>query len=114
MLDWLMGPLLIVLPFVLKLDLRQPEGWLPLVLGIGMVLLTMFTDYEFGVLRRIPMGTHLTIDTGTGLLLAVSPWLFGFSERVWQPHLILGIIELGTALTTQLRPAQRATRSAAR
>jgi hypothetical protein len=114
MLDWLMGPLLIALPFLLKLDLGQPEGWLPLVLGIAMVLLTMFTDYEVGLVRRIPMGTHLAIDTMTGLLLAVSPWLFGFSDRIWQPYLVLGLIELGTALTTQLRPVGRTARSAAR
>jgi hypothetical protein len=55
------------------------------------------------------MPTHLTLDAGSGLLLAVSPWLFGFANWVWAPHLVLGLIELSAALMTQKAPARQTT-----
>jgi hypothetical protein len=114
MLDWFMGPLLILAPFLLDLDRSNAEGLVPLVLGIAMVVLTFFTDYEMGVVRRIPMPTHLAMDAASGALLALSPWLFGFSDRVWAPHLILGLIEMGTSFMTQRQPAHRAHSTARR
>jgi hypothetical protein len=39
------------------------------------------------------------------VLLALSPWLFGFSDYVWQPHLIVGLLEIGTSLMTRRIPA---------
>jgi hypothetical protein len=69
-----------------------------------MIGLALMTDYELGASRQISMRTHLTIDLISGALLAASPWLFGFNEYVWEPHLILGILEIGAALTTKLHP----------
>jgi hypothetical protein len=112
MMDWVMGPVLIALPFALGLDIGRPEGWIFLALGIGMLLLTAFTDYELGLVRKIPMPTHLTMDAVAGALLAVSPWLFGFSDRIWVPHLLFGLIELGTSFMTQRKPTSARHRSA--
>ena len=71
------------------------ETWIPVILGAGALVYSLLTDYELGVVRRIPMPVHLTLDLLSGLLLAVSPWLFGFSEFVWVPHLLLGLVEVG-------------------
>ena len=70
-----------------------------------MIGLALMTDYELGASRQISMQTHLTIDLISGALLAASPWLFGFNEYVWEPHLILGILEMGAALMTKLHPS---------
>lgn len=51
------------------------------------------------------MGTHLGLDAASGVLLAASPWLFGFSVVVFWPHLILGLFEVAAALTTRTTPA---------
>jgi hypothetical protein len=37
----------------------------------------------------------------SGALLAASPWLFGFADRVSTPHLVLGIFEMAAAVMTQ-------------
>lgn len=59
------------------------------------------------------MSTHLTLDLLSGLLLAASPWLFGFSEFVYVPHLVLGVLEIGAALMTKTTAyPQRASRAA--
>ncbi|BBI59494.1 hypothetical protein HSBAA_08000 [Vreelandella sulfidaeris] len=44
------------------------------------------------------------MDLISGILLLVSPWLFGFADIVYLPHLILGILEIGASLTTEKQP----------
>jgi hypothetical protein len=111
MLDWVMGPVLVALPFTLGSDQGRPEGLVLLVIGIAMVLLTVFTDYEFGLVRSIPVPTHLAIDAASGALLAISPWLFHFSHRIWLPHVLLGVVELGASLTTRRQSSNQTFRS---
>jgi hypothetical protein len=45
------------------------------------------------------------LDYASGVLLAASPWLFGFADYVWEPHLILGILEIGAAMFTKTIPS---------
>ena len=56
------------------------KQWLPM--GLAVVLLCACQDatrYSARDGRSIPMPMHLMLDVGAGLLLAASPWLFGFS-----------------------------------
>ena len=39
-----------------------------------------------------------------GVLLATSPWLFGFAEEVKWPFVILGIAQVGAAIFTSKKP----------
>lgn len=52
------------------------------------------------------MPAHLMLDAGGGILLAISPWLFGFADYVWAPHLIIGLLEIAGATTTQTQPTR--------
>lgn len=108
MLDYAMGPLLIVAPWLFGFARGGAETWVPVALGVGALLYSLMTDYELGVARVISVPTHLGLDGAAGLLLAVSPWLFGFAEVVWVPHLVLGLLELGAALMTKKTPSRRA------
>jgi hypothetical protein len=47
------------------------------------------------------MKAHLALDVLSGIVLAASPWLFDFADRVYLPHLILGLIEIGAGLMTR-------------
>jgi len=104
MTDYLMGPLLAVSPWLFGFAFGGPETIIPVILGVGMLLYSIFTDYETGLVRAIPMPMHLALDAGSGLFLAISPWLFGFSNMVYLPHVIFGLLEVGAALMTQLHP----------
>lgn len=113
-LDYVVGLLLIVAPWLLGFADGGAETWVPVVLGVAALGLSVFTDYELGLVRRIPMPTHLMVDLGSGLLLAASPWLFGFADGtathpdgVWVPHLVLGLAEIGAALMTKRVPSDR-------
>jgi hypothetical protein len=45
-----------------------------------------------------------TIDLIAGLFLAASPWIFGFSDLVFWPHLIVGILEILVSIMTDPEP----------
>src|SRR5215217_2394703 len=103
-LDYIMGALLIAAPWIFDFDRGGAETWVPVILGVAMIGLALVTDYELGATRQVSMRVHLTIDLTSGALLAVSPWLFGFADYVWMPHLILGILEIGASLMTKQEP----------
>jgi hypothetical protein len=106
-LDYLMGVLLIAAPWLLGFARGGAETWVPVILGAGVIVYSLLTDYELGIAQTISMRTHLTLDLLSGILLAASPWLFGFNEYVYMPHLILGILEIGASVTTATVPAER-------
>lgn len=100
MMDYALGLLLIIAPWLLGFAEGGAETWIPVILGVGIILYSLMTDYEMGAVKTISMKGHLWLDGIGGLFLALSPWLFGFDEIVYLPHLILGLIEIGTALMT--------------
>ena len=99
--DYLMGIVLIAAPWLLDFNRGGAETWVPVILGIGVIVYSLFTNYELSISKVIPMRTHLTLDVISGILLAACPWIFGFSEYVYLPHLIFGLLEIGAGLTTE-------------
>ena len=59
-------------------------------------------------MRFIPTRVHGMLDYASGLLLIVAPYLFGFADRVYWPHLILGLAEIGAGLMTRTVPDAQA------
>lgn len=100
-LDYLVGILLIASPWIFGFATGGIEQWLPIILGASALLYSLMTNYELGVVKVLSMKTHLAIDAVSGLLLAGSPWLFGFADRVSTPHLVLGLLELGAVMLTR-------------
>jgi hypothetical protein len=102
--DYIMGALLIAAPWIFDFDRGGAETWVPVVLGAGMILYSLLTDYELGASHQISMKTHLTLDMFAGAFLAASPWIFGFADYVWAPHLVFGILEMGAGMFTKTNP----------
>ncbi|WP_134496762.1 SPW repeat protein [Microvirga pakistanensis] len=102
--DYLVGLLLTVVPYLLGFADGSAAQWIPIILGVAILGMALMTDFELSVVRLIPMPVHLGIDVAGGLLLLASPWLFGFADRVMWPHVIVGILEVGLALTTRTVP----------
>jgi hypothetical protein len=103
-LDYGVGALLIVAPWLFGFAEGGADTWVPVILGAAAILYSLLTNYELGAVRAISMPAHLGLDAASGLVLAISPWLFGFAELVWLPHLVLGLVEIGAALTTSTVP----------
>ncbi len=104
MIDYATGALLIVAPWLFGFADGTAAQWVPIILGAGILVMSLITDYELSLTRIIPMGAHLAVDGLGGALLAVSPWLFGFADRTYWPHLTIGLAEIGVSLITRTRP----------
>ena len=107
MADYLVGIILILAPYLLGFADGTAAQYVPQILGVGAIIYSLLTDYELGAMRVIPMPVHLGLDFASGLLLLVSPWLFGFADRIAWPHVLFGLIEIGASLVTQTRAHDR-------
>lgn len=52
MLDYGMGLILIGSPCLFGFARGGAETWLPVILGLGMILYSLFTDYQLGAVRN--------------------------------------------------------------
>jgi hypothetical protein len=106
-LDYLVGALLIAAPWIFNFNRGGAETWIPVLLGAGAIVYTLFTDYEMGAVRQLSMRTHLALDLASGLFLAASPWIFGFDDLVRIPHLAFGLFEVAASLMTRREPERQ-------
>lgn len=108
--DYIGGVGLIAAPFVFGFySVGGVAVILPMVLGVGLILYSLLTNYERGIpaLRFIPMPVHLVFDFVASALLAISPFIFGFSNQapnVWLPHVIAGAGVIVLVLISQTQP----------
>jgi hypothetical protein len=97
-LDYAVGILLIVVPLTPDDTTKHREVWIAVVIGVITCLYSMFTNYELGRFKLLSMRTHLLLDVMSALLLAASPWLFNFYERIYLPFVLVGILEIVVVL----------------
>lgn len=97
-LDYLVGIILIAAPWILGFADDSAATVTPVLIGVSTLLYSILTNYEYSIAKVIPYKIHLTIDFVAGFLLMVSPWLFGFSDRIYLPHVILGAFEIVAVL----------------
>jgi len=98
---------LIASPFIFGFaDMGGIAVFLPIVLGAGLLLYSLLTDYELGIpgVKFIPMSVHLTVDFVASAFLALAPFLFGYSNEgvnVWLPQVIAGVAVMLLVLVSQ-------------
>ncbi len=103
-LDYIVGVLLIAAPWIFQFSDHTAATVVPIVLGVGLIGYSLFTNYELGVWKVAPMAVHNVIDIVAGAFLAASPWIFGFADKsanVWVPHLVVGLAAIFLGLTTK-------------
>ena len=70
---------LIAMPFVLGLGTVNPLAfWLSVVTGVAALVLTIFTDHQFGVVKILPYKLHLLVDFMVGAAFVAAPFVLGF------------------------------------
>ncbi|HYF04168.1 MAG TPA: hypothetical protein VEC36_12365 [Patescibacteria group bacterium] len=107
-LDYIVGLTLIAAPWLFDFARGGAETWVPVALGVSAIVYSLCTDYERGVVKALSMPAHLKLDLASGLLLTLSPWIFGFSDYVWAPHVAFGLMELGVTLMSRSTPYETA------
>lgn len=83
---------------VRKIDAEQI---VPYSLGVLSSAYSLFTNYELGAVKKIPMKVHLKVDALNGAFLALSPFIFKFYKKTWMPFVAVGVMEILVALFTK-------------
>ena len=103
-LDYIVGVVLIAAPWIFQFSEHTAATVVPIVLGIGLIAYSLFTNYELGVWKVAPMAVHNLIDIVAGAVLALSPWIFGFADdgaNFWAPFVVIGLAAIFLGLTTK-------------
>jgi hypothetical protein len=73
--------------------------------GVGALVYSLLTRYEFGVVKVLPMKAHLALDAMSGVTLVCSPLFFPDEDANVRATLIgLGVFEIIAALSTESNP----------
>jgi|SRR6185295_18828776 len=98
--DYFVGLMLIAAPALFNFE-NAVEVFIPALFGLIQVSYSLFTRHEFGFFPAISMRKHLWLDAIMGTLLAASPWIFGFVNFIWQPHVLIGGFQVLVAMFTK-------------
>jgi hypothetical protein len=102
--DYVTAALLILSPYLYGFATGGIEHWIVEIVGVALLGMSLVTRYELSIAKIIPLRAHLGVDLAAEVLLAVSPWLFGFAEVIWWPHLLIGLMEIAVSLLTRRVP----------
>ena len=106
LLDYAASGINLLAPTLLGLERSSPSALALRIAGAAGAAYSLVTAYELGVVRVLPMRTHLALDALKGVLLATSPWLLGFARdgmRHWLPHVLIGASDVLTAAISGTR-----------
>ena len=112
--DFIGGIALIACPFIFGFySMGGIAVILPIVLGVGLILYSLLTDYERGLpgLKFISMQVHLILDFIAAVFLIAAPFLFGFANQglnVWLPFVVAGVGVILLVLVSQTHAYQKA------
>ena len=105
LLDYLSAGLFLLSPWLFGFADGGAAQYVPMGVGAFVLVYSLLTNYELGLVRRLSMPTHLALDLGvSGLFLGASPWLFGFADEVYLPHLLFGLFSVSAGLFTHKVP----------
>jgi len=99
-LDYVLGVVLALFPFVSGFQ-GGVIDWGPMLLGHGLILYSLFTNYELGVLNFIPIKLHLLLDAAGGAILIGLAAVYGSSPALWLPLMVIGALEIASSLVTR-------------
>jgi hypothetical protein len=77
-----------------------PQTWVPLGLGALMAGVTFAARERIGSARLVGGSTRQNFELAGSTLLVLSPWLFGFADLTWRPHLLVGQVGIGVSILT--------------
>ncbi|WEO76825.1 hypothetical protein BJQ94_15905 [Cryobacterium sp. SO2] len=112
-LDYVVAIALILAPTIFMFEeVGGAAVIIPRILGIGLILYSLFTRYELGLVKVIGMPIHLIFDVVASVFLIASPFLFGFvneAPNAWLPHIAVGVAVILVVLCSKSQPGASVT-----
>jgi hypothetical protein len=95
---------ILLLPWITNYHERGQDTLIFAALGIITALYSLLTDYEFGLVKLIPMKVHIVLDILSALFLIAMPWLTGVMNYYLYWPVLLGVAELVIIFLSSTRP----------
>ena len=108
MLEPFMAILIIASPWIFGFSDVDSATTLAVVVGLVMLVGGAITRWRWSLAKVLPLRMHMMTDLALGALLILSPFIFGFSDEGGATRwaIIVGVLELMTALGTRWDPAE--------
>jgi hypothetical protein len=99
-LDYALGIILLLSPWMFNYSREGlAELWVPIIGGGLSIAYTLFTDAEFGLVKKIKLSNHFLLDLILGSFLVISPKLFDYNGYVYLlPYLWVGLAKIFISL----------------
>jgi hypothetical protein len=81
----------LVLPWLSDYYVKSKDTWVYAAIGGLIGLYSLFTDYEFGLIKLLPIKIHFALDIFLAFFLIISPFLFQLQHYYFYWPLSLGI-----------------------
>ncbi len=98
-LDYVAGVMLLLSPFLFGFGDVTVARNVFMMSGFFLVLYSLFTNYDYAVLRVIPLGVHMSMDVLLGVFLMIAPWVLNYRVFLTSGqeylHYILGVGVIG-------------------
>ena len=72
-------------------------------LGLFVIVYSLLTDYEFGLVRVLRIRFHLLLDALFGLAMLAAPTVLRLPDDGRIPVYVIGVLSLLLSLTTKIR-----------
>ncbi len=111
--DYVVGVALALSPYVFGFSDVVAARNVFLVVGILWLAYSSITNYYYSIAKIIPLGAHMVLDALNGIVLIVSPALFGYRELItdgqFALHFVMGIGALAVVAFTRTRTEEAKT-----
>jgi len=103
-----LGVLAIAAPFLFSFDHNGAIAF-SVFMGAAILVLVGITDAPTGIVRSLPVDSHVVLDLVVGVLLVVAPFVLGFTEDDGATAflVVLGLVFLLLAFLTRYHREER-------
>jgi hypothetical protein len=105
-LDYVLGAVLVLCPWVFGFADIVDARNVFLVLGFGLIGYSLFTDYRYSVARVIPLGLHMAFDVAAGIAIMMAPAVLGYRSYLtggqYALHFALGLGAIALVAMTRV------------
>jgi predicted Kef-type K+ transport protein len=110
--EYLAAALFIAAPFLFAF-VSDTATAVSIVVGVLVLVVTASTDIPTGLIKSIPVATHVVVDYLVAAALIAAPFLFGFSEdgTATPFFIVLGVVHLLLTIGTRFIREERVRRT---
>lgn len=103
--DYLVGAILIVAPYIFGFSDVESGRNTFLILGAGLIVYSLLTRYPLSIVKLIPLGAHMVLDVLAGAFLIIAPYFLGYRASITSGqevlHWVLALAVFGLVAFTQ-------------